>query len=234
MEILLFNKRKVKEPVEGRILLLNKIVEYTLRYSPKARYMRLQVHIENGLEVIVPRGIEKREAEDFIIRKEDWILKHLNKKREHGGTRYLGKDIKIIQSFDLFIPRHKLSFKEGILHITSPETSGDDIKIIYEAWLKQLGKKYIPARAAQLAHKYGFDFSKVIIKGQKTRWGSCSIRKNLSFNYKLMQFQEDVIDYVIIHELCHLREMNHSKRFWALVTGFCPDYKSLKKELKKL
>jgi hypothetical protein len=230
----LFRKKKIKEPVEGRILLQNKIVEYTLRYSPKARYMRLQVHIENGLEVIVPRGIEKREAEDFIIRKEDWILKHLNAKRDRNSIRYLGNDIKVAQKFDLFIPRHKISFKDGILHITSPESSGDEIKTIYDAWLKHLGKKYIPARTGQLARKYGFNFSKVIIKGQKTRWGSCSVRKNLSFNYKLMQYREDIIDYVIIHELCHLREMNHSKRFWLLVAEICPDYKSLKKELKKL
>jgi predicted metal-dependent hydrolase len=196
--------------------------------------MRLQFHIEKGLEVIVPRGFEKREAEDFIIRKGDWILKHLNKRGERGGVRYLGNEIKIAQRYDLFITKHKISFKDGILHISSPESSGDEKKIIYEAWLKHLGKKYIPARTDQLARKYGFNFSKIIIKGQKTRWGSCSIRKNLSFNYKLMQYRQDVIDYVIIHELCHLREMNHSKRFWALVSGICPDYKSLKKELKKL
>lgn len=230
----MFSRRKVKEPVAGRILLKDKIIDYTLKYSPISKYMRIQVHIERGLEVIVPRGIEKKEAEDFIIRKGDWILKHLNAKRERGGTRYLGNDIKIVQSFDLFIPKHKISFKEGVLHILSPETSGDEIKSIYEAWIRHLGKKYIPARAEQLARKYGFNFSKVIIKGQKTRWGSCSIRKNLSFNYKLMRYREEVIDYVIIHELCHLREMNHSKRFWALVEGICPDYKSLKKELKKL
>lgn len=230
----MFSKKKVREPVQGRILLQNKIVDYTLKYSLKSRYMRLQINEEKGLEVIVPRGIEKREAEDFIIRKGDWILKHLNAKKEKGGVRYLGNDIKIVQSFDLFIPKHKLSFREGVLHITSPESSEDEIKIIYEAWIKHLGKKYIPARVGQLAHKYCFNFNKVIIRGQKTRWGSCSARKNLSFNYKLMQYREDVIDYVIIHELCHIKEMNHSKRFWALVGEILPEYKSLKKELKKL
>jgi predicted metal-dependent hydrolase len=229
-----FKKKRVTEPVQGRILLQNKIVDYTLKYSPRARYMRLQVHIEKGLEVIVPRGLEKKEAENFILRKEVWILKHLNVKKDRVVTKYLGNDIKIIQIFDLFITRHKISFKEGTLHITSPESSGDEIKIIFDAWLKHLGKKYLPARTGQLARKYGFNFNKVIIKGQKTRWGSCSIRKNLSFNYKLMKYRTEVIDYVIIHELCHLREMNHSKKFWALVMEICPDYKSLKKELKKL
>ena len=220
--------------MQGRILLQNKIVDYTLKYSLKARYMRLQVQIEKGLEVIVPRGIEKKEAEDFILRKEDWILKHLNTKRERGGTRYLGKDIKISQVFDLFITRHKLSFKEGVLHITSPENSRDEIKEVYEAWIKHLGKKYIPARVQQLAREHRFNYNKVIIKGQKTRWGSCSMRKIISFNYKLMRYREEVIDYVIIHELCHLKEMNHSRGFWELVGEICPDYKTLKKELKKL
>jgi predicted metal-dependent hydrolase len=145
---------------------------------------------------------------------------------------YLGNEIKIIQSFDLFLSRHKISFKEGTLFIVSPQSAKDEIKIIFDAWLKHLAKKYITARTGQLSRRHGFNFRKVIIRGQKTRWGSCSARRNLSFNYNLMKYREEVIDYVIIHEMCHLNEMNHSKRFWALVEKLCPEFKSLKKELK--
>jgi Predicted metal-dependent hydrolase len=145
---------------------------------------------------------------------------------------YLGKEIKIFQSFDLFLSRHKISFKEGKLFVASPQSAKDEINIIFDAWLKHLAKKYITARTRQFSIRYGFNIGKVIIRGQKSRWGSCSARRNLSFNYKLMKYREEVIDYVIIHEMCHLKEMNHSKKFWALVENLCPNFKSLKKELK--
>jgi len=145
---------------------------------------------------------------------------------------YLGNEIRIVQSFDLFLSRHKISFKQGTLFVISPQSSNDEIKIIFNTWLKHLAKKYITARTRQFSIRYGFNVGKVIIRGQKTRWGSCSARRNLSFNYKLMKYREEVIDYVIIHEMCHLKEMNHSKKFWKLVENLCPDFKSLKKELK--
>jgi predicted metal-dependent hydrolase len=145
---------------------------------------------------------------------------------------YQGNQINIVQTFDLFLTHHKISFKDGTLIIASPPTSGDEIKIIFNTWLKHLAKKYIIARTEELSLQYGFKVRKIIIRGQRTRWGSCSNKANLSFNYKLMNYRQEVIDYVIIHELCHIKEMNHSKKFWALVEGLCPDYKSLKKELK--
>ena len=145
---------------------------------------------------------------------------------------YLGNEIRVNQSFDLFLSRHKITFKEGQLSVTSPPTSKDEIKIIFDAWLRHLAKKYITARTRQLSIRYGFNIGKVVIRGQKTRWGSCSARRNLSFNCKLMKYREEVIDYVILHEMCHIKEMNHSKKFWSLVENLCPDFKSLKKELK--
>jgi predicted metal-dependent hydrolase len=104
---------------------------------------------------------------------------------------------------------------------------------VYNLWLKHRAKIFIPERVNVLSAKTGFDFSKITIRSQKTRWGSCSSSGKLSFNFKLMKHKKDVIDYVIIHELCHLKELNHSKKFWNLVSKFCPDYKVLKKELNK-
>jgi len=78
---------------------------------------------------------------------------------------------------------------------------------------------------------YGLKFGRVSIKKQKTRWGSCSQKGNLNFNYKLALIRSELADYVIVHELCHLKEMNHSKKFWDLVGLTAPEYKKLKKEL---
>lgn len=79
---------------------------------------------------------------------------------------------------------------------------------------------------------YGFSFNKVFIKNQKTRWGSCSNKKNLNFNYKIIFLPPKHRDYIIVHELCHLKEFNHSKRFWALVEKVFPDYRDIKNELR--
>ncbi|MFH1253371.1 MAG: M48 family metallopeptidase [Candidatus Uhrbacteria bacterium] len=79
---------------------------------------------------------------------------------------------------------------------------------------------------------YQFSFKKISIRNQKTRWGSCSRRGNLNFNYKIALLPEKLADYIIVHELCHLKEFNHSQRFWALVAKTVPDCQSLRKELK--
>ncbi len=80
---------------------------------------------------------------------------------------------------------------------------------------------------------YGFTFNQINIKNQKTRWGSCSKKGNLNFNYKIALLPPELADYVIVHELCHLREFNHSKKFWALVAKALPDYASIQENLRK-
>lgn len=80
---------------------------------------------------------------------------------------------------------------------------------------------------------YGFKFNKISIRNQKTRWGSCSIKGNLNFNYKIALLGEKLADYIIVHELCHLKEFNHSQKFWNLVAEAIPDYRQIRKELKK-
>jgi predicted metal-dependent hydrolase len=88
-------------------------------------------------------------------------------------------------------------------------------------------------RADYFCGIYGFSYNKINIKRQKTRWGSCSRKRNLNFNYKIVYLPEKIRDYIIVHELCHLKEFNHSKKFWNLVAGIIPDYAGLRKELKK-
>jgi len=194
--------------------------------------MRLQIS-NSGLEVIIPRGYQLSDAERFISSKIIWIKKHLRTVNPSiEKYLYLGCAIEIKQQFELFAKHHKVSYKDSELKIISPSGSKAEIKRIYSAWLKNQAKEYIASRAYRLARENNFVVNKVSIRGQKTRWGSCSSKHNLSFNFKLMQFRREVIDYVIFHELCHLIELNHSKSFWSLLRKFCPNYRSLKKELK--
>lgn len=90
----------------------------------------------------------------------------------------------------------------------------------------------IKAKIEYFNNIYRFSFGRITIRNQKTRWGSCSRRGNLSFNYKIVLMPEEIADYIIVHELCHLKEFNHSERFWNLVSKVIPDYKEIRKTLK--
>ena len=102
-----------------------------------------------------------------------------------------------------------------------------------EAPYRQAAKEYIPKRAAHFAALLGVTYENITIRDQKTRWGSCSSKGTLSFNWRLMLAPPAVLDYVVIHELCHRKEMNHSPRFWRLVEQIMPDYKTKRQWLKE-
>lgn len=91
----------------------------------------------------------------------------------------------------------------------------------------------IQQRVHQLNVSYGFSFGKISIRNQKTRWGSCSKNGNLTFNYRIILLHSDLMDYVIVHELCHLQEFNHSESFWKLVEKVVPDYKEKRKRMRE-
>jgi len=97
---------------------------------------------------------------------------------------------------------------------------------------RRRAKEIIHARVAHWAGQLGLEYKKVYIKDQRSLWGSCSGRRNLNFNWRLAAAPPEALDYVVIHELCHLREMNHSKRFWAHVGAACPDYKMQRRWLR--
>ena len=223
-----------KTSTPNQIKLQERIISYKTFYSSRAKHLRLQINNNNELEVILPRRYKHEKAEDFILKKKDWILKHL-KEKKGNGFYFLGVEISVLINYDLFLKKPQINYLDKKLIAGIPSgyisVTQDDI---YNLWLKHKAKIFIPERVREFSQTKGFNFKKITIRSQKTRWGSCSAKGRLSFNYRLMKFRKEVIDYVIIHELCHLKEMNHSKNFWSLVEGFCPDYKKLKKELKTI
>jgi len=111
-------------------------------------------------------------------------------------------------------------------------SQNDRLNLVLEWWYRQQAEKLIKKRADELCPQLGVTYNRLTIRGAKTRWGSCSRKGNLNFNWKLMMVPEPVIDYVIIHELAHLKEMNHSRNFWKLVAEHCPKWRSHKKWLR--
>ena len=110
-----------------------------------------------------------------------------------------------------------------------PAFAEDEIKA-----LKARAKQYIPQRVEYWAEIIGVKYNSVSIRAQKTRWGSCSSKGNLNFNCLLMLTDTEAIEYVVIHELCHIKELNHSKRFWSLVEAYMPNYKEVQKHIKSM
>lgn len=100
--------------------------------------------------------------------------------------------------------------------------------------LKEHARDFVTKRLEKYSEFYGFEYKKVAIRNQKTRWGSCSSKGNLNFNYKVMFLPQRHANYIIVHELCHLEEFNHSKRFWNLVSQIIPEHKKIIKQLKTL
>ncbi|MBO5489407.1 MAG: M48 family metallopeptidase [Eubacterium sp.] len=141
------------------------------------------------------------------------------------------KDIeKILQEKEAWINKHLEQFR-----VRKEQTAFHDMIPLTQEEIRHLAKTacdYIPTRVRFFAEKMGVNYGRITIRKQKTRWGSCSSKGNLNFNCLLMLTPPEIIDYVVVHELCHRKEMNHSKAFWREVEKILPDYKQAVKWLK--
>ena len=99
---------------------------------------------------------------------------------------------------------------------------------------KEQARALVTQKVADFGQIYGLSYNRIFIRNQKTRWGSCSSKKNLNYNFRIALLPERLVDYIIVHELCHLQELNHSPRFWALVEQEIPYYKEARKELRNV
>ena len=230
---------------KSSVILAGRTVEYIIRVSNRAKYLRLQVSGETGLVVITPKEFKLKDLEGILYKRQNWILEKLdytaqvfeNKKKfqQENGWRifYGGVAYEVETRVELRIDPDVL-FENGKMIVIIPE--GDrqffDVKIFLGYWFRYQARLLINERVLILSEKLKLSYNNVLIKDQKTRWGSCSEQKNLNFNWRLVMAPLPVLDYVVVHELMHLLELNHSKRFWALVESVCPDYKVHREWLK--
>ena len=134
-----------------------------------------------------------------------------------------------------FVEKHKDWIVKSLNKMKQKEEEAGKIRKLTEAELKELAEsacRVIPERVRYYAPLVGVDYGRITIRNQKTRWGSCSAKGNLNFNVALMLFPLEILDYVVVHELCHRKEMNHSKQFWKEVERVIPEYKKYEKWLK--
>lgn len=137
------------------------------------------------------------------------------------------------RDIDAFVERHRGWIRQKRARLEEALQNRRVISEEERSAGKEAARRYIPQRVAYFAERMGVSYGKITIREQKTRWGSCSSAGNLNFNWKLMLMPREVLDYVVVHELAHRREMNHSARFWAIVEEVLPDYRERRAALRE-
>ena len=226
-----------------RSTLNGQTISYVVKRSARAQHVRLEVREESGLTVVIPKSYKPDRLPRLLKEKGHWILDKLAKYGQIQGVSaqralksgdtitYLGRALEVLI-------RHKhgetdsVKLEQNRLMVSLRLSGNSRLNLILEQWYRLQAAKLINKTAENLSAKLRLTYNRLTIRGQKSRWGSCSHKGNLSFNWKLIMVPEPVINYVIIHELAHLKEMNHTKRFWELVAEHCPRWREHKKWLK--
>jgi hypothetical protein len=204
---------------------------------PRAKRYLLGLQPDGTARLVIPRRGTEAEALRFLERSEAWLLRRVEQWRNRATARQEWKDSSRFlfrgEEVTLRVEAHgegaKLVFADQAISV--PHASSDCRKAV-QAHLRRLAEKELPARTRVLARQNGIAIRSVSVRGQRTRWGSCSVRGTISLNWRLIQAPPFVVDYLIVHELMHRREMNHSVRYWKHVAQAFPDYRFAEKWLK--
>ena len=211
-------------------------LDYEIRPSAKARSLRLKMTALEGLTVIAPKGLDERQVVELVTGKRDWIAAKLDQFEE---VRHLLVD-KVSarpEAFDL--PALAESWRveywttkgktvgartdqQGRIQVYGVVTDDERCKAALRRWLARRAKETLTPWLESLAAESGLRSSRVIIKNQRTRWGSCSADGVISLNAKLLFLPPKLVRYVLLHELCHTLERNHTNRFWTHLRQFEP------------
>jgi predicted metal-dependent hydrolase len=224
---------------------------YTVKVSHRAKCVRLSLSVEDGLEVVVPANYDQLKIPELVRKKRDWIDRNQRKLDEREAffhsqdphdlpdkinLRSQGEEWQVeyqqatTRSGFFSIKENKESLQ---LIVSGNITEIDSCKAILKQWLMKKAEKHLLSGLQKLSVRAKLPYHAAAVRGQKTLWGSCSRDRNISLNYKLLFLEPKVVEYVLIHELCHTVHMNHSSKFWNLVAKFEPNYQVLDKSLNQ-
>ena len=208
-------------------------IPYAVRRSDRARRIRVTVDAARGVEVVIPRRATERDAAAAVAELTPWIERRL---REVGRTRaeiaargdtvpYLGETLALHRE-----PGRTRVHRRGETLLVP---DGPDRRPALERWYRRMAVAEIAPRLDDACATSGLAYTTLSIRGQRTRWASCSRSGAMSFNWRLLLAPEPVLDYVVWHEVCHLQVMDHSDRFWQLLAAYCPDYRDHARWLRR-
>jgi hypothetical protein len=201
------------------------LLSYDVRRSNRARRVRVTVDRAGTVEVVLPQRMPLRAAEEAVVELRPWIdrrLADVGRQRAAVTARgdtlpYLGQTLAVRTEPG----RSRVTRRGDTLLVPD----GADTRDAIERWYRRMARDEFRRRLDRACAIGGFSYTRLTIRDQRTRWGSCSRGGAMSFNWRLMLAPEAVLDYVVWHEVCHLEFMDHSPRFWGLVARYCPDHR---------
>ncbi len=229
---------------------------YTVRRSLKANQILLYVKPLTGLEVVIPNDRQRFNISKIIEERRSWIEKMLKKlffseQKPVANTEIsIEKTLPAFFKFEALLQEWKISYvekhtqqrirlytdteKQMLLLSGNLENNRDKVKRLLNQWLIKFAYRHFLPWIRELSERIGLKFENLIVRGQNTLWGSCNAKKTISLNYKLLFLPTHLVQYVLLHELCHLKYLNHSKQFWNLLEKWDPNYKNHKQALRQV
>jgi predicted metal-dependent hydrolase len=207
-------------------------VTVVVRRNPRARHVRLRVDDGGVVTASVPKRFALRRLDPIVRERGEWLRDVITRMqlasqatevdlRRGDPVRLLGRwhPVRLVAGAR---PRGRIDELSGTVELTVP--SGRDPYDVLERWYREEARRLVAARVQHWADSFGLRYGNLSIRDQRTRWGSCSHRADLSFNWRLVLAPLWVLDAIVVHELCHIEELNHSDRFWALVHTRYPEH----------
>lgn len=207
-----------------------------MRRSDRARRARIQVSAD-GVEVVVPRRLALREVEPFVESKRRWIERTLRRLRaaeaerprpllEDGGrVPFLGERLILRVRVEPGRSRSHVRRDGYELRVRVGDGGREAVRAALERWYRERARDEVAVRLDGAVARAGAAYARLQIRGQRTRWASCSANGTMSFNWRLLLAPAEILDYVVEHEVAHLDVHDHSPRFWALLASRCPEYR---------
>ena len=220
---------------------------YKIRISPRAKNLRLKVTAWDGLSVVAPRGMSHKKIERFVAEKRHWIKAHLDEFEQFltPGTEHSMRYPNTIE-LPALAETWKVEYqkteakkvstrvpKTGELLISGLTSDWEQCEAALRRWLMHRANQVLIPWLESLSEETSLRYSRVSIRNQRTRWGSCSSKGAISLNCKLLFFEPEMVRYVLIHELCHTQEQNHSSSFWNLMSHYEPEAATLRTKMRK-
>jgi len=218
--------------------ILGRELSYEVRHSDEATEPRIDVDI-HGVRVVLPEN-STMEPEELLSENAAWVI---NKKQKYDNYReqvpnrefepgetfpYLGEEYEIVVE-----KRPSSETAENDLRLAEHHVEQTSIKRALETFYRRKAREYFEKEADQLTNEMGVEYDKIEIRNQRTKWGSCSTSGTLGLNWRLMMAPPDVVAYILVHELAHLREQNHTDKFWSIVAEYDPEYQDHAEWLEK-
>ena len=225
---------------------------YVFKRVARRRHVHILVNDEGTLEVRAPWRFSLRKAREVLRENAAWVLDSLDTARERlagrsrlvTGTRLplldgsLRLEVRPRAQIDMFecarSSRGRVERRGTALRVSAASLGEEELRALIQRWYRREAATHLTQRVEHYAPQLGVRPPRVTIRGQRTRWGSCSGKGTVSLNWRLMMVPSALADYVVVHELCHLRHMNHSPQFWAMVAGVVPDYRQRRHSLNAL